>query len=315
MIGKRILIPRLVESAASRSRSGSAETTRVSDDPHIVMVTDQSWKLKSPKSSVTIKGRVKGTIYARIITGKRPRPVPTTAYALTYEPEQSRGSTRAPVGTVLGVAVGRLLNEVAHQNPKINGDLTRLANSGDVAVGDFVRHILDALKAALPKVQTAAAEVELEAAVPENLRNALSRGAELKRALYGSEEMQTAAQVAAALDVTTARVSQMAAEKRLFSIKHPINKTHVRYPEWQLESPVFDALPDLLKALNGLDGWTIRHFFVSGDSSLRGLSPLEVLRGQAAMDAHQDRLKELLRTAPARDLVLAAARSYAEGGC
>lgn len=144
------------------------------------------------------------------------------------------------------------------------------------------------------------------------LAGARLRGFEMKRAMFVSGELLTSSEAAQRIGVSPARVLQMREEKQLLGLPHPSHADYLGFPGWQFDAPVLKALPGILAALGECAAWEAWLFFTSGDGSLRGFTPLEVLRKQSDDEQDGDRLRSLLDEAPADILVERAARRFTE---
>lgn len=124
------------------------------------------------------------------------------------------------------------------------------------------------------------------------LADALRRGQEYRATLLADERLMLSSDaLAERLGTTRMTVNNRRDAGKLLALRNDAND--YRYPAWQAEDAIRDRLPELLKALKGLDSWDRYRFFTTTAGFL-GKTPLEALRAGEATK------------------VLRAARGYAE---
>jgi hypothetical protein len=108
------------------------------------------------------------------------------------------------------------------------------------------------------------------------LAEALARGQAYRAGLLADPRLMLSSEVLAGrLGVTRMTVNNWRDDGRLLALRNAAND--YRYPAWQVEEAIREAMPALLRALRGADPWGAYRFFTTVDGYL-GRTPLEALR-------------------------------------
>ncbi|BDT66665.1 hypothetical protein os1_08280 [Comamonadaceae bacterium OS-1] len=121
---------------------------------------------------------------------------------------------------------------------------------------------------------------------------AVKAGADVRARIISGPGMVSSSELAKLMGVSRETVNQKRQKGSLLALTHGTRLQ--RYPTWQLEPKVGEAMPDLLETLQTLDPWTQYLFITQGIPALDGTSPLDALR------------------AGERDRVMAVAAEYAD---
>lgn len=105
---------------------------------------------------------------------------------------------------------------------------------------------------------------------------AVSEGANVRAQIISGPDMLSSQELAMQLGVSRETVNQRRQKGALLALTH--GSRLQRYPTWQLEPIISEALPDLLKILGQLDPWTQYLFITQGNPALNGRAPLDALR-------------------------------------
>jgi len=129
----------------------------------------------------------------------------------------------------------------------------------------------------LSNVQEAPARSDMVASRPvPGYEAAVAAGADARARIVSSPEMASSTELARLLGVSRETVNQKRQKGELLALTH--STRHLRYPRWQVEPRIMDAMPRLLEVLGKLDSWTQYLFLTQRNPALDAASPLDVLR-------------------------------------
>lgn len=130
-------------------------------------------------------------------------------------------------------------------------------------------------------------------------RKLLAVGRREQRAQLKAPEMLSLDEASALTGTPVRLLEEMSANGQLLALALPRSKKTVRYPQWQFEPAVLEALPAIIEAFGAVRAWQTYDFLTFPEPLLGGRVPLEVLR--------TGRRGDVLR-------ILAAAASQEQGG-
>ncbi len=111
-------------------------------------------------------------------------------------------------------------------------------------------------------------------------RRLLARGSAKLAERLRADDMVTPMAAAQAADVTMATVRTWIDDGRAIAVS--VSRSTRRLPRWQFEPAIWEALPQLSKALNSRDSWMLLSFLETPLGGLGGLTPRQALeQGQS----------------------------------
>ncbi len=118
-------------------------------------------------------------------------------------------------------------------------------------------------------------------------RKLLAQGRREQRACLKAPEMLSLAQAATVSGISARNLVRMRREGRLLALALPRSIRGHRYPKWQFEPEVTQALPTILQAFGRDRMWQAYDFLTYPEPLLAGRVPLDEMRA--------DRTSEVLR--------------------
>lgn len=112
----------------------------------------------------------------------------------------------------------------------------------------------------------------------------LEAGEEAQRSILARDDMLTLASASALSGLSAGVLSRLRRANRVLALPLPGSRPHYRYPAFQFEPAVCDAMPELLELFGRARVWPLFDFLMHPEPLLGGKVPLDLLKSGRTYD-------------------------------